>query len=113
MQLAELDGEHCGYERRELLIRDRAVELHQRLDVSHGRLHLVDLGCDQVALGLEDKSFAGPVMVSEVNGPDIKAMNDFGKTLVKTNTSTVAASGNAMTYSFPPHSYTQLKGNLA
>jgi alpha-N-arabinofuranosidase len=66
-----------------------------------------------VALALEDKSFAGPVTVSEVNGPDIKAMNDFGKTLVKTNTTTVAASGNALTYSFPPHSYTQLKATVA
>jgi alpha-N-arabinofuranosidase len=66
-----------------------------------------------VALALEDKSFAGAVTVSEVNGPDIKAMNDFGKTLVKTNTTTVAASGNALTYSFPPHSYTQLKATVA
>jgi alpha-N-arabinofuranosidase len=66
-----------------------------------------------VALALEDKSFAGPVTVSEVNGPDIKAENDFGKTLVKTRTGTVAASGNAMTLTFPPHSYTQLKATVA
>ena len=31
----------------------------------------------------EDKQFSGPVAVSEVNGPDIKAENDFGKTTVK------------------------------
>jgi alpha-N-arabinofuranosidase len=66
-----------------------------------------------VAMALEDKSFAGPVTVSEVNGPDIKAMNDFGKTQVRTNTTTVAATGNALTYSFPPHSYTQMKATLA
>ena len=32
---------------------------------------------------LEDKQFAGAVEVSEVNGPDIKAENDFGKTTVQ------------------------------
>ncbi len=32
---------------------------------------------------LQDKQFAGPVAVSEVNGPDIKAENDFGKTARK------------------------------
>ena len=29
-------------------------------------------------LELEDKQFAGPVEISEVNGPDIKSQNDFG-----------------------------------
>jgi alpha-N-arabinofuranosidase len=62
---------------------------------------------------LEDKSFAGAVAVSEVNGPDIKAENDFGKTLVATRTSSVSASGTGLTYNFPPHSYTQLKARLA
>ena len=33
---------------------------------------------------LEDKQFSGAVAVSEVNGPDIKAENDFDKTTVKT-----------------------------
>ncbi len=62
---------------------------------------------------LEDKSFAGAVSVAEVNGPDIKAENDFGKTLVATRTSSVSASGTSLTYNFPPHSYTQLRTRLA
>ena len=66
----------------------------------------------EVVIGLEDKNFAGTVAVSEVNGPDIKAQNDFGKTLVGTRNSSVNAGGNSLTYSFPPHSYTQLKAAL-
>jgi alpha-N-arabinofuranosidase len=64
-------------------------------------------------ISLEDKSFAGAVSVAEVNGPDIKAENDFGKTLVATRNSSVNASGGSLTYNFPPHSYTQLKARLA
>ena len=67
----------------------------------------------EVAIGLEDKNFSGAVQVSEVNGPDIKAENDFGKTLVAAKDKTVNASGNSLTYSFPPHSYTQLRASLA
>jgi alpha-N-arabinofuranosidase len=67
----------------------------------------------EVAIGLEDKNFSGAVQVSEVNGPDIKAENDFGKTLVAAKDKTVSASGNSLTYSFPPHSYTQLRASLA
>ncbi len=66
-----------------------------------------------VALSLDDKRFAGPVTVSEVNGPDIKAENDFGKTLVKTVTRSVTAGGTTLSYSFPPHSFTQLKATVA
>ena len=66
-----------------------------------------------VAIGLEDKNFAGPLSVSEVNGPDIKAENDFGKTLVSTQTRSVNASGNSLVYSFPPHSSTMIKARLA
>jgi alpha-N-arabinofuranosidase len=66
-----------------------------------------------VVIGLEDKTFSGVVTVSEVNGPDIKAENDFGKTLVATKTRTVNASGGSLTCSFPPHSYTQIKATLA
>jgi alpha-N-arabinofuranosidase len=62
---------------------------------------------------LEDKQFAGPVAVSEVNGPDIKSENDFGKTLVKTTERSAAADGRKLRYRFPPHSYTMLKGKLA
>ena len=57
----------------------------------------------------EDKQFTGPVAVSEVNGPDIKAENDFGKTLVKAVNKSASADGRKLRYTFPPHSYTMLK----
>jgi len=61
----------------------------------------------------EDKSFAGAVSVSEVNGPDIKAENDFGKTTVKTVERSVTSDGKRLRYRFPAHSYTMLKTKLA
>jgi alpha-L-arabinofuranosidase len=51
--------------------------------------------------------------VAEVNGPDIKAENDFGSTKVKTVTRTANAQGRTFRYQFPPHSYTMLKMKLA
>ena len=66
-----------------------------------------------VTIALEDKQFSGPVTVSEVNGPDIKAKNDFDKATVGALTKNVSASGNSITYTFPPHSYTQLRATLA
>jgi len=67
----------------------------------------------QTEFEIEDKQFAGPVAVSEVNGPDIKAENDFGKTPVKTVERSVTADGKKLRYTFPPHSYTMLKAKLA
>ena len=60
----------------------------------------------------EDKQFSGDVAVSEVNGPDIKAENDFGKNPVKTAERSVTAEPRSLRYSFPPHSYTMLKVKL-
>ncbi len=61
----------------------------------------------------QDGEFKGPMKVFEVNGPDIKAMNDFGKETVKTvQKSDVNASGESFTYSFPPHSFTLIKGTI-
>jgi alpha-N-arabinofuranosidase len=48
-----------------------------------------------------------------VNGPEIKAENTFGSTKVQTTKKSTQAGGNRLSYSFPPHSYTMLKGNLA
>jgi len=57
--------------------------------------------------------FAGKFKVYEVNGPDIKAVNDFGKTTVKTiQKPDINASGESFNYSFPPHSFTLLKGMI-
>jgi alpha-N-arabinofuranosidase len=66
-----------------------------------------------VTITLEDKQFSGPVTASEVNGPDIKAMNDFDKATVGALTKNASASGSSLTYTFPPHSYTQLRATLA
>jgi len=62
---------------------------------------------------VEDKQFSGPVTVSEVNGPDIKAENDFGKTTVKTVERSATADGRKLRYRFPAHSYTMLQTKLA
>ena len=57
--------------------------------------------------------FSGNFKVYEVNGPDIKSMNDFGKETVKTvSKSDIKAKGNKLTYSFPAHSFTMIKGKI-
>jgi alpha-N-arabinofuranosidase len=61
----------------------------------------------------QDKQFTGPVAVSEVNGPDIKAENDFGKTSVKIATKSTSPDGHKLRYTFPPHSYTMLKTRVS
>jgi alpha-N-arabinofuranosidase len=61
----------------------------------------------------QDKQFAGPVAVTEVNGPDIKSENDFGKTTVQPVTRSATADGRRLRYTFPAHSYTMLKARLS
>ena len=57
--------------------------------------------------------FTGNFSINEVTGPDIKASNDFGKEPVKTvSKPDIKAKGNTLTYSFPPHSFTMIKGNI-
>jgi alpha-N-arabinofuranosidase len=78
-------------------------------------LNVVNRHRDQpmtVALDLEDKRFTGAVSVAEVNGPDIKSENDFGKTLVQTTIRSIAASGNTFNHDLPPHSFTQVRATL-
>jgi len=61
----------------------------------------------------QEGSFAGNFEVYEVNGPDIKSMNDFGVTNVKTaKKDDIRASGKEIKYSFAPHSFTLLKGRI-
>jgi alpha-L-arabinofuranosidase len=58
-------------------------------------------------------NFRGDVKVFEVNGPDEKASNTFGETNVQTvEKPSAKAKGNTLTYSFPPHSFTQLKATI-
>jgi hypothetical protein len=79
-------------------------------------LNVVNRHLDQpleVEIEAQDMRFTGTVEVAEVNGPEIKAQNDFGSTKVKTVTRRVTADGRRMVYRFPAHSFTMLKVKLA
>lgn len=57
--------------------------------------------------------FSGSFKVWEINGPDIKSKNNFDQTLVETKVQPeIEANGNTLTYAFPPHSITMLKGKI-
>jgi len=57
--------------------------------------------------------FTGTFKVFEVNGPDVKAMNNFDKETVKTVVKPdISARGSKITYSFPAHSFTMIKGQI-
>lgn len=57
--------------------------------------------------------FDGNIEILEVNGPTIKARNDFGLKEVETKSKeAIKAKGNVVTYSFPAHSFTQLKAKI-
>ena len=58
--------------------------------------------------------FNGDFEVLEVNGPDIKAENDFGKTTVETikKPSIKIKKTTKFSYSFAPHSITMIKGSI-
>ena len=58
--------------------------------------------------------FSDVFKVYEITGPDIKATNDFGKENVSTmQKPDIKAKGKTLTYSFPPHSVTMIKGRIA
>ncbi len=64
-------------------------------------------------LSTREGSFKGLFEVYEVNGPDIKSRNDFGKENVKTvRKADIKSKGATMTYTFPPHSVTMIKGRV-
>ncbi|HLI85341.1 MAG TPA: alpha-L-arabinofuranosidase C-terminal domain-containing protein [Bryobacteraceae bacterium] len=67
----------------------------------------------ETELELEDKQFAGPANVTEVNGPDIKAENNFDASPVKPVERSVPAQGKTLRYSLPPHSYTMLRAQVS
>ena len=57
--------------------------------------------------------FTETFKVFEVNGPDVKAMNNFDKENVKTVAkSDITARGSKLTYTFPAHSFTMIKGRI-
>jgi alpha-N-arabinofuranosidase len=62
---------------------------------------------------LQEGSFEGKLNVYEVNGSDIKAENDFGNETVSTKEkNALNAKGQKVTYGFPPHSFTLIKGRI-
>ncbi len=62
---------------------------------------------------LQEGNFDGSLKVFEVNGPDIKSENDFAVEKVTTKEKpAIAAKGQKVTYSFPPHSLTLIKGKI-
>jgi len=67
----------------------------------------------QTAFEVEDKQFSGTVEVIEVNGPDIKAENNFEGEPVKPAHRSATAQGKMLHYNFPPHSYTMIRSKLA
>lgn len=62
----------------------------------------------------QNGAFSGPFKVFEINGPDIKSANDFNNETVKTveKSNSIIANGTRITYSFPPHSITMIKGKI-
>jgi len=58
--------------------------------------------------------FDGEFKVYEINGPDIKTENDFGKTNVETKkkASLKVKKSDKITYDFPAHSFTMIKGSI-
>ncbi|MEO6718868.1 MAG: alpha-L-arabinofuranosidase C-terminal domain-containing protein [Ferruginibacter sp.] len=61
----------------------------------------------------QNGAFTGTFQAFEVNGPDIKSQNNFDKEDVNTKEKpAINAQGNKITYSFPPHSFTMLKGKM-
>ncbi len=61
----------------------------------------------------QNQNFTGPFEVYQVNGPDIKSVNDFGKEVVKGERKRdVKTKDSGFSYTFPPHSFTILKGKV-
>jgi alpha-N-arabinofuranosidase len=66
-----------------------------------------------VIIETEDKRLDGDFQVFEVNGPYIKAENDFDKVTVKTTEQkSLNGNGRSLKYSAPAHSFSMLKGKL-
>ena len=79
-------------------------------------LNVVNRHRDQAVetdIEFEDKQVSGTVEVSEINAPDIKAENNFNSTTVKTVSKSASAGGTTLKYTFPPHSFTMLKGSVS
>jgi alpha-N-arabinofuranosidase len=61
----------------------------------------------------QEGRFAGELAVYEVNGPDIKTENNFESEPVQTKRQpSVRADDGSLSYRFPPHSFTLLRGKI-
>lgn len=91
------------------------LDVSSALDGQTLTVNVVNRHKDQpmdIDITLTDRDFSGAVEIHEVNGPDIKAENDFGKTTVKTVTRSATSSGKTFRYRAAPHSFTLLKTRL-
>lgn len=62
----------------------------------------------------QEGKFSGNFEVYEVNGPDIKSVNDFGVTNVETKRKEdIRANGEKFNYAFAPHSVTFIRGRVS
>ncbi|MFV0592487.1 MAG: alpha-N-arabinofuranosidase [Draconibacterium sp.] len=61
----------------------------------------------------QNGSFKGDFQIYEVNGPDLKSENSFEKIEVHTKEkASIQTKGSKVTYTFPPHSFTMIKGKI-
>lgn len=61
----------------------------------------------------QNGSFTDNFQVFEINGKDIKSENNFGKNeVVKKEKPSIKPNGNKISYSFPAHSITMIKGRI-
>jgi alpha-N-arabinofuranosidase len=57
--------------------------------------------------------FIGNIQAFEVNGTDVKTENNFGKEeVISKEKPIIRPEGNKITYNFPPHSFTMIKGKI-
>jgi alpha-N-arabinofuranosidase len=92
-----------------------ALDASAALDKGTLVLNVLNRSKDQpmaVEFEAEDKKFSGTVAITEVNGADIKAENDFTTIRVKPAVRTATAQGGKFTVQLAPHSYTMLKVKL-
>ena len=105
---------HSLYSRYPFAIQSACVSM---LAITYSKvINVVNRHLDQAItteFELEDKQFSGPIEVTEVNGPDIKAENSFDKSPVKPVQRQAAAQGKTLRNSFAPHSYTMIRAKLA
>jgi len=67
----------------------------------------------ECVIEIQDAQLPAVLETSVVNGPDLKTGNDFGAERIRTEPGTANAGGNKLTWRFPAHSFTQIRGALS